>query len=60
MHTDPIFPDGDTAGPIGTNKVDLASFDFGSVHSAEFNFSIFYTKSFYDRVLTKFQLVPNP
>ena len=49
-----------TLGAIDSN-VDLhASFDFGNQHSAQWQWRIQRLKQFYDRLLTTYQIVPNP
>jgi|GEM_PF-4669499 len=42
------------------DEVDLDGYDFDTVHSAEYNFRAQQTTGFYNRLMTSFQLVPNP
>ena len=53
--TKAVGAQGETAGSIGS-KVDLATFGFNDVHSAEYNFTVQQTKLFYNKLLEKFQL----
>jgi len=48
-----------TGGPIGDN-VNMDDYDFGSEHSAEFNFSLQHTAELYDRVLFTFGIPSLP
>ena len=57
-----VGAEGRTAGSINlAASVDSdANFGFGSDHGAEWNFGIQRAASFYDDLMTKFQLLPNP
>jgi pimeloyl-ACP methyl ester carboxylesterase len=51
--TKTVGADGRTAGSIGP-KVDMTGYSFGDVHSAEWNFTLQDTTSFYNRLLDEF------
>ena len=50
-----VGADGDTGGSID-GKVNLDGFNFGDVHSAEYNFTTQKTKPFFNRILEEFDI----
>lgn len=56
-----VGAEGRTGGAIDSS-VDMfgAPYSFGDVHSAQFEFRLQQTVPFYNRLMTAFQLVPNP
>jgi hypothetical protein len=54
-----VGAEGDTVGSIDS-PVDMRPFGFDKVHSAQFDFRLQQTVPFYNRLMTAFQLVPNP
>lgn len=53
--TKAVGADGRTAGSID-DKVDMAMYGFGGMHSAQFRFALQQTVSFYNELLTKFDI----
>jgi hypothetical protein len=53
--TKAVGADGRTAGSID-DKVDMAVYGFGGMHSAQFRFALQQTVSFYNELLTKFDI----
>ena len=56
-----VGAEGRTGGSIDSSvNMFQAPYSFGDVHSAQFEFRLQQTVPFYNRLMTAFQLVPNP